>query len=108
MNIGAVIVIIVIAGLSVLGTHFAEEPLDEVFHTNAAIHGFPLQPLATKKVLSPKDSSSAPKANRLEFDQPRTGGSQNSSKHARKHTPADTGNAAAILTNRSRRSTATR
>ncbi len=108
MNAAAIIAIIAIVGLSALGAHFAEEPLDEVFHTNAAINGFALQPLATKKVLRPKGSTSTSKANRLDFGQSRAESAQNSSKHARKHTPADTGNAAAILTNRSRRSTATR
>ncbi len=48
MGIAAIITIAAIVVLSVVSVFVAEEPLDEVFHLEAAMNGFPLQPLATK------------------------------------------------------------
>ena len=48
MGIAAIIAIAVIVVLSVVSVFVAEEPLDEIFHLEAAMNGFPLQPLATK------------------------------------------------------------
>lgn len=48
MNIASVVVIAIIIICSVLAVLTAEEPLDETFHVEASIRGFPLQPLATK------------------------------------------------------------
>lgn len=108
MNATAIIVIIAILGLSVLGAHIAEEPLDEVFHTNAAIDGFAFQPLATKKVLKPKSPSSVLKAGRLESKRAQASSSQGLDPHSSKRPSADLGNAAAILANQPTRSTAIR
>ena len=48
MNAASIIVIAIIIICSVLAVLTAEEPLDETFHVEAAMRGFPLQPLATK------------------------------------------------------------
>ena len=48
MGIAAIITIAAIVVLSIVSVFVAEEPLDEVFHLEAAMNGFPLQPLATK------------------------------------------------------------
>ena len=57
MNIASIVVIAITIICSVLAVLTAEEPLDETFHVEAAMRGFPLQPLATK-VSSRNDNTS--------------------------------------------------
>ena len=60
MNIASIVVIAITIICSVLAVLTAEEPLDETFHVEAAMHGLPLQPLATK-ISSRSDNESSAK-----------------------------------------------
>ena len=48
MNVASIIVIALIVVVSVVAVATAEEPIDELFHIEAAQRGFSLPPLAAK------------------------------------------------------------
>jgi hypothetical protein len=66
MNIASIVIIAAIVILSVVAVMTSEEPLDELFHVDAAMNGFPLQPLATKLAQKPDCARLSESANDAE------------------------------------------
>ena len=56
MSIESIVILAIIVILSVIAVKTSDEPLDELFHVNAAINGFTLPPLATKVTSDPQGS----------------------------------------------------
>ena len=55
MSIESIVILAIIVILSVIAVETSDEPLDELFHVNAAMNGFTLPPLATKVTSEPQD-----------------------------------------------------
>ena len=66
MSIESIVILAIIVILSVIAVKTSDEPLDELFHVNAAINGFTLPPLATKVTSEPQGTHTTQVPSRTE------------------------------------------